>query len=187
MTSSADGRAVHGDGAPGRTAVARADEERDPGVLQVTVAGADPLQLRRLVRLLDSTEGLEVVGWGEPAGPSGVDGGDGAVVVALHEPAGEHPGAADVVLHAVRPGDGEPAAEPLRPALSARQQEVLAAYGASNDLVDVVARGLGMNRETLKTHLRRIRGKYRDAGRPAPTRRDLYVRAVEDGLLPPPG
>jgi hypothetical protein len=43
-----------------------------------------------------------------------------------------------------------------------------------------------MDRETLKTHLRRIRAKYAEVGRPAPTRRDLYVRAVEDGLVPPP-
>jgi hypothetical protein len=43
-----------------------------------------------------------------------------------------------------------------------------------------------MDRETLKTHLRRIRMKYAEVGRPAPTRRDLYVRAVEDGLVPPP-
>jgi hypothetical protein len=44
----------------------------------------------------------------------------------------------------------------------------------------------GIDPETLKTHLRRIRAKYREVGRPAPTRRDLYVRAIEDGLLPPP-
>jgi hypothetical protein len=44
-----------------------------------------------------------------------------------------------------------------------------------------------MERETLKTHLRRVRAKYAEVGRPAPTRRDLYIRAVEDGLLPPPG
>jgi hypothetical protein len=48
------------------------------------------------------------------------------------------------------------------------------------------ARSLGMDQETFKTHLRRIRVKYRAVGRPAPTRRDLYVRAVEDGPLPPP-
>jgi hypothetical protein len=40
--------------------------------------------------------------------------------------------------------------------------------------------------ETVKTHLRRIRCKYEEAGRSAPTRRDLYVRAVEDGLLVSP-
>jgi len=73
-----------------------------------------------------------------------------------------------------------------RPALAPRQREVLIAYVSSSDLLPTVARALGMDRETLKTHLRRIRAKYAEAGRPAPTRRDLYVRAVEDGLLAPP-
>jgi DNA-binding CsgD family transcriptional regulator len=73
-----------------------------------------------------------------------------------------------------------------RPALSPRQRDVLAAYASGSELLPVVARRLGMDRETLKTHLRRLRAKYRSAGRPAPTRRDLYVRAVEDGLVPPP-
>jgi hypothetical protein len=59
----------------------------------------------------------------------------------------------------------EPARARSRPALSPRERDVL---------------------ETLKTHLRRLRGTYRNAGRAAPTRRDLYVRAVEDGLVPPP-
>jgi hypothetical protein len=61
---------------------------------------------------------------------------------------------------------------------------VLLAYVLTNDVQSTVARSLGMDTETLKTHLRRIRAKY--AGRPAPTRRDLYVRAIEDGLLLPP-
>jgi DNA-binding CsgD family transcriptional regulator len=73
-----------------------------------------------------------------------------------------------------------------RPRLAPRQREVLVAYVAGSDLLPTVARELGMDRETLKTHLRRIRAKYAEVGRPAPTRRDLYVRAVEDGLIPPP-
>lgn len=73
-----------------------------------------------------------------------------------------------------------------RPTLARRQREVLIAYVSSSDLLPTVARTLGMDRETLKTHLRRIRAKYAELGRPAPTRRDLYVRAVEDGLLAPP-
>jgi DNA-binding CsgD family transcriptional regulator len=73
-----------------------------------------------------------------------------------------------------------------RPRLAPRQREVLIAYVAGSDLLPTVARELGMDRETLKTHLRRIRAKYAEVGRPAPTRRDLYVRAVEDGLVPPP-
>jgi DNA-binding CsgD family transcriptional regulator len=72
------------------------------------------------------------------------------------------------------------------PAVSPRQRDVLAAYASGNDVLPVVARRRGMDEETLKTHLRRLRAKYRSAGRPAPTRRDLYVRAIEDGLLPPP-
>jgi DNA-binding CsgD family transcriptional regulator len=74
----------------------------------------------------------------------------------------------------------------VRPDLAPRQLEVLLAYVSTNDVQPTVARSLGMDAETLKTHLRRIRAKYADAGRPAPTRRDLYVRAIEDGFLPPP-
>ena len=73
-----------------------------------------------------------------------------------------------------------------RPRLSPRQRDVLVAYASGNELLPVVARRLGMDDETLKTHLRRLRAKYRAVGRPAPTRRDLYVRAIEDGLVPPP-
>lgn len=73
-----------------------------------------------------------------------------------------------------------------RPSLSARQRDVLTAYASTNDLLPTVARRLGMDPETVKTHLRRIRAKYAGVERAAPTRRDLYVRAVEDGLLPPP-
>jgi DNA-binding CsgD family transcriptional regulator len=82
----------------------------------------------------------------------------------------------------------EPASVALAspPALSPRQRDVLVAYTSSNDLLPVVARRLGIDEETLKTHLRRLRVKYRNVGRSAPTRRDLYVRAVEDGLVPAP-
>jgi hypothetical protein len=34
-------------------------------------------------------------------------------------------------------------------------------------------------------HVRRIRGKYAAAGRPAATKVDLYRRAVEDGYIHP--
>ncbi|MGZ6825075.1 MAG: response regulator transcription factor [Blastococcus sp.] len=74
----------------------------------------------------------------------------------------------------------------VRPRLAARQREVLVAYVTGSSLLPTVARELDMGPETLKTHLRRIRAKYAEVGRPAPTRHDLYVRAVEDGLVPPP-
>jgi DNA-binding CsgD family transcriptional regulator len=88
------------------------------------------------------------------------------------------------VQQAVRDGGGTAAVR--TPSLAPRQREVLVAYVSSSDLLPTIARSLGMDRETLKTHLRRIRAKYTEVGRPAPTRRDLYVRAVEDGLLAPP-
>jgi DNA-binding CsgD family transcriptional regulator len=82
--------------------------------------------------------------------------------------------------------DGRGTTSVHTPSLAPRQREVLIAYVSSSDLLPTVARSLGMDPETLKTHLRRIRAKYTEVGRPAPTRRDLYVRAVEDGLLAPP-
>ncbi|MCX4094632.1 LuxR family transcriptional regulator [Nocardia sp. alder85J] len=36
---------------------------------------------------------------------------------------------------------------------------------------------------TLNTHLARIRKKYAEAGRPAPTKAALMARAVQDGLI----
>jgi DNA-binding CsgD family transcriptional regulator len=99
-------------------------------------------------------------------------------------PGVEVTGAQGDVVGAPMPTFGVP--DPHRPRLSTRQREVLVAYASGNELLPVVARRLGMDEETLKTHLRRLRAKYRSAGRPAPTRRDLYVRAVEDGLVPPP-
>ena len=133
----------------------------DPGdPLRVTVVGVDPEQRRRLADILATVAGVAVVGTAET-----------------------HP--ADVPCVVVELDVAAPAG-PRHPGLAARQLEVLVAYAESNELLSVVARRLGMNEETLKTHLRRIRAKYREVGRPAPTRRDLYVRAVEDGLLPPP-
>jgi DNA-binding CsgD family transcriptional regulator len=88
-------------------------------------------------------------------------------------------------LSAARRRGGE-AATIRRPRLAPRQRDVLVAYVSGSDLLSTVARRLGMDPETVKTHLRRVRIKYAEVGRPAPTRRDLYVRAVEDGLLPPP-
>jgi DNA-binding CsgD family transcriptional regulator len=94
----------------------------------------------------------------------------------------------DVVAAVRRAAEHRPVVTPQRlgPHLAPRQREVLVAYVASNDVLPTVARRLGMERETLKTHLRRIRDKYDAVGRPAPTRRDLYVRALEDGLIAPP-
>lgn len=68
------------------------------------------------------------------------------------------------------------------PRLTAREVEVLALY-ASGEKADRVARLLGISRDTVLDHVRRIRVKYAEADRPAPTKVDLYRRAVEDGVL----
>lgn len=69
--------------------------------------------------------------------------------------------------------------------LSPRQQEVLALY-ASGEKATRVAHLTGLAEQTVYDYLARIRQKYAEAGRPAPTKTDLFKRAVEDGWLPVP-
>ena len=79
--------------------------------------------------------------------------------------------------------DGDPQLPDV--GLSPRQQEVLTLY-ASGEKASRVARLTGLSEQTVNDYLGRIRQKYADAGRPAPTKTDLYKRAVEDGWLPVP-
>ncbi|WP_280271342.1 response regulator transcription factor [Nocardia wallacei] len=79
--------------------------------------------------------------------------------------------------------DGDPQLSDV--GLSPRQQEVLTLY-ASGEKASRVARLTGLSEQTVNDYLGRIRQKYADAGRPAPTKTDLYKRAVEDGWLPVP-
>lgn len=71
------------------------------------------------------------------------------------------------------------------PALTAREEEVLKLYAAGLPMKSV-ARRVGIAEETAKEYLSRVKRKYLDAGRPARTKTELYLRAVEDGLLPSP-
>lgn len=157
--------------------------------MRVTVLGGDAEARRRLTALLGRTPGVVVVGSVHSThavvalDPAPAVRLDVQIAAAIPEPRS----AADAGLTPGAPMSSIPATGLVRPALSARQREVLTAYSEANELLDVVARRLGMRSETLKTHLRRIRVKYREVGRPAPTRRDLYVRALEDGLVRPPG
>ena len=79
----------------------------------------------------------------------------------------------------------EGARQPLT-TLSPRERETLALY-AGGEKSESVAQRLGISRETVNDYIGRIRAKYRMAGRVADTKVDLYKRAVEDGILPPPG
>lgn len=69
--------------------------------------------------------------------------------------------------------------------LSGREREVLRLYATGLPL-KVVAERLGVAYSTAKENITRIRVKYVDVGRPAPTKVDLLRRAMEDGILTPP-
>lgn len=69
--------------------------------------------------------------------------------------------------------------------LSERERECLAMYATGYGQAQV-ARRMGVAASTVKTNIDRIREKYEAAGRPADTKVELYIRAVEDGILPPP-
>jgi DNA-binding NarL/FixJ family response regulator len=72
-----------------------------------------------------------------------------------------------------------------RPALSHQEMRALQLYATGLPLKSV-ARRMAISEETVKQYLSRVREKYALAGRAAPTKLELYHRAVEDGHLPPP-
>jgi DNA-binding NarL/FixJ family response regulator len=71
-----------------------------------------------------------------------------------------------------------------RPALSQQEKRALQLYATGMPMKSV-ARRMTIGDETVKQYLGRVREKYARAGRAAPTKMDLYYRAVEDGHLPP--
>lgn len=70
--------------------------------------------------------------------------------------------------------------------LTVREVEVLTLY-ASGETAERVAEQLFVARDTVTDHIRRIRMKYAAVDRAAPTKVDLFRRAVEDGLVIPEG
>jgi len=66
--------------------------------------------------------------------------------------------------------------------LSARERDVLRLYATGLPLKAVADR-LGIAYSTAKENITRVRVKYIDVGRPAPTKVDLLRRAMEDGLV----
>ncbi|MGV8970176.1 MAG: response regulator [Microbacteriaceae bacterium] len=67
--------------------------------------------------------------------------------------------------------------------LGRREREILHLY-ASGLPLKLAAEQLGIGYSTAREYLDRIRSKYVEVGRPAPTKVDLLRRAVEDGILP---
>jgi DNA-binding NarL/FixJ family response regulator len=72
-----------------------------------------------------------------------------------------------------------------RPTLSNQERRALQLYATGMPMKSV-ARKMTIGEETVKQYLARVREKYANAGRAAPTKLELYYRAVEDGHLPPP-
>jgi two-component system, NarL family, uhpT operon response regulator UhpA len=70
-----------------------------------------------------------------------------------------------------------------RAQLGRREREILHLY-ASGLPLKLAAQQLGIGYSTAREYLQRIRAKYVEIGRPAPTKVDLLRRAVEDGILP---
>jgi DNA-binding NarL/FixJ family response regulator len=66
--------------------------------------------------------------------------------------------------------------------LSPREREVLSLY-ASGFALKQVASELDIKISTAKEHIDRVRAKYSVVGRPASTKTELLVRAIEDGIL----
>jgi DNA-binding NarL/FixJ family response regulator len=66
--------------------------------------------------------------------------------------------------------------------LSPRERQVLALY-ASGFALKQVAFELGVSNSTVKEHIDRVRTKYSSIGRQAGTKTELYLRAVEDGVI----
>lgn len=67
-----------------------------------------------------------------------------------------------------------------RPSLSRREVEVLLAWLAADSKEEAAAR-LFISVSTVSTHVARIRSKYANVDRSAPTKAHLLARALQDG------
>ena len=82
-------------------------------------------------------------------------------------------------LAGVIAGDGD------RPRLSVQEERALVLY-ASGLSLGAVAQSIGVQHDTAKMYLSRVKAKYAAVGRPATSKLDLYQVALVDGYLPAP-
>ncbi|AFA73232.1 putative transcriptional regulator, LuxR family [Gordonia polyisoprenivorans VH2] len=87
-----------------------------------------------------------------------------------------------LVPEAPQPVEEAAAPELPRPSLTNREIEVLRTW-LMVDSKPAVAQELFISLGTVNTHLTRIRAKYAEIGRTAPTKAALVARAVQDGLV----
>jgi DNA-binding NarL/FixJ family response regulator len=69
-----------------------------------------------------------------------------------------------------------------RPELTAQEMRVLIAW-LLTDNKDGVSQKLHIAPSTVRTHLQRIRRRYSEINRPAPSKAALFARALQDGLV----
>ncbi|TXK19164.1 response regulator transcription factor [Homoserinibacter sp. GY 40078] len=98
--------------------------------------------------------------------------------------------ALDAIVRAIReiaagrPSDPVSMRQPVRHAdLTDREAEILALY-VSGHTASAVASKLFISRHTVVDHIRNIRAKYAALDRGARYKTDLYLLAVEDGIVP---
>lgn len=70
------------------------------------------------------------------------------------------------------------------PEIPPREAEALRLY-ASGLPMKSVARRMDVSPETVKAHLKQVKRRYEEVGRPAATKTELYFRAIEDGWISP--
>ncbi|OUC76078.1 helix-turn-helix transcriptional regulator [Gordonia lacunae] len=75
-----------------------------------------------------------------------------------------------------------PVVDRAKPNLTSREVEVLRTWMLV-DSKPAVAQELYISLGTVNTHLTRIRAKYAEIGRPAPTKASLVARAIQDGIM----
>lgn len=68
-------------------------------------------------------------------------------------------------------------------ALSDQERRAMVLY-ASGLKMRAVARRMGISEGTAQEYIKRVRAKYDRAGRPVPTKTDLYRVARSEGLIP---
>jgi len=95
-------------------------------------------------------------------------------IVAAVDGTGYHGPSAAAAVQAAR--------EHGRPELTAQEKRVLIAWLFTENK-ESVGRRLHIAPSTVRTHLQRIRRRYSEVNRPAPSKAALFARAVQDGLL----
>ncbi|WP_051485813.1 response regulator [Nocardioides sp. J54] len=73
-----------------------------------------------------------------------------------------------------------------RPQLSDQEERALVLY-ASGLTLDAVAEAIGVQKDTAKKYLSRVKAKYATVGREVRTKIDLHREALRDGFLDGPG